>query len=68
MAVKVRLRMTYDPYDWSGTPRTYREAHKYIKQNWGILESGDVIDVEFILGETDTCKISERLTAYDRGN
>lgn len=47
-----------DPYAHDDT-RTLREAHKYIKKNWEELESGEVIDVEFILGETDTKKESE---------
>jgi hypothetical protein len=37
-------------------------AHSYIAQNWDILESGDVIDAEFIRGETDTEKIPDRLS------
>jgi len=40
--------------------RTFYEAHKYIKESWDKLKSGDVIDVEFILGETKTKKTSER--------
>jgi hypothetical protein len=36
------------------------EAHRYIEENWNALSDGDVIDVEFILGETKEKKISER--------
>jgi|SRR5215831_17322671 len=50
----------YDPYDWPATPRTHRIAHAYIEKNWAALKDGDVIDVEFILGETSECKPSER--------
>jgi len=39
--------------------RTYQTAHKYIYENWEELESGDVVDVEHILGETS--KPSKRL-------
>ena len=49
-----------DPYDWRDT-RTLRHAHKHISENWDIIQSGDVIDVEFILGETTFRKESERL-------
>ena len=44
----------FDAYDWSD--RTFRVAHKYIENNFDELNSGDVVDVEFILGETDTKK------------
>ena len=39
-------------------------AHQFIESNWSKLKDGDVIDVEFIVGETDRPKISERLTAF----
>lgn len=45
---------------WSG--RTYPVAHKYILENWEKLKDGDVVDVEYILGETAAPKVSERLT------
>lgn len=48
-----------DPYDH--TDRTWRVAHGYIIEHWDELQDGDVIDVEFILGETTTKKISERI-------
>jgi hypothetical protein len=50
----------YDPYDWPASPRTHRVAHDYIRKNWSALNDGDVVDVEFILGETTVPKISER--------
>lgn len=50
-----------DPYGW-GVNRTYTPAHLYIQEHWGELKSGDVIDVEFLLGETKTKKQSERET------
>lgn len=53
---------TYDPYAWGGGARTYPVAHSYIIDNWDKLESGEVIDVEFILGETTTKKVSEALS------
>lgn len=54
-------RSAYDPYDWND--RTMKTAHEYIQKNFDDLSNGDVIDVEFILDETDEPKESERLTA-----
>lgn len=50
----------YEPYKWGGASRTMPAAHKYIEEHWDDLKDGDVIDVEFILGETTQPKISER--------
>ena len=50
---------TNDPYTWGG--RTYPIAHNYIINNWDKLQNGDVVDVEFILGETLKPKVSERV-------
>lgn len=54
---------TCDPYQWPGGPvvRTMPQAHEYIIEHWDDLTSGDVVDVEFILGETSERKVSERL-------
>jgi hypothetical protein len=52
----------YDPYDWQEV-RTKRTAHLYIRDNWSLLYDGDVIDVQFILGETTTKKLSESETS-----
>lgn len=49
-----------DPHYWGD--RTYRVAHEYIITHWNELKNGDVIDVQFILGETATPAISERTT------
>lgn len=51
-----------DSYKWEGAPvvRTLPVAHKYIEKHFYELETGAVIDVEFILGETDKPKISEQ--------
>lgn len=50
-----------DPMDWGD--RTFSTAHEYITRNFTELQSGDVIDVEFILKESAEPKISERLSA-----
>ena len=41
----------YDPYEW-GNERTRFTAHKYVEENWESLNSGDIIDVPYILGES----------------
>lgn len=54
----VRNCASYDPFSWDN--RTMGTAHQHIEQNWDSLRSGDVIDVEFILNETQKPKKSER--------
>lgn len=51
----------YDPYSHRGPARTVATAHNYVAQNWDSLNSGDVIDVEFILGETTVKKTTDFL-------
>jgi hypothetical protein len=48
-----------DPHDWPSGTRTFQVAHEYIIENFDALESGEVVDVEFILGETTAPKLSE---------
>lgn len=52
---------TNDPYSWGDGARTFPVAHNYIIKNWTRLKDGDVVDVEFILGETKAPKVSERM-------
>lgn len=47
--------------DWNGS-RTMTAVHEWLVKNWDKFESGGVIDVEFILGETEAPKVSERHT------
>jgi hypothetical protein len=56
--------VAYDPYEWPRGARTMSVAHQYIESNWDNLKDGDVVDVEFILGETETIKESESLTTF----
>jgi len=49
----------WDPYAWQDS-RTMKAAHLYVKDHWDELKDGDVIDVEFINGETDIKKQSQR--------
>jgi hypothetical protein len=51
---------TNDPYAWPRPGRTYAVAHAYIIKHWPRLADGDVVDVQFILGETAAPKRSER--------
>jgi len=46
-----------DPFS-SG--RTIDAAYSYCSEHWADLENGDVIDIEFILGESSVKKVSER--------
>ena len=54
-------RCSNDPHYWGDRTRT--TAHRYIIDHWDGLQDGDVVDVEFILGEKPEKKISERITA-----
>lgn len=51
-----------DPLDWGGQSRTMQVAHQHIIEAWDSLESGAVIDVEFLLGMRAEPKLSERVT------
>jgi len=53
-------RCQYDPFQWAGGTRTMSVAHQYIEREWATLKDEDVIDVEFILGETKAAKQSDR--------
>ena len=53
-------RATHDPFAWGD--RTCHEAHCYIQDHYDELETGAVVDVEFILGEKPEPKKSERPT------
>jgi hypothetical protein len=48
----------HDCYHWGG--RTMPVAHNYIEQHFDELNDGDVVDVEFILGESAAPKVSEQ--------
>jgi hypothetical protein len=50
-------RAANSPYEWGA--RTLKVAHDYLEKHFGELADGAVIDVEFILGETDQPKVSE---------
>lgn len=50
-------QMLSDLDDWGG--RTMPIAHEYIKAHFDELETGAVVDVQYILGERDRPKESE---------
>jgi hypothetical protein len=52
--------VAYDPHYWEVNSITHTVAHNYITEHWHELADGDVIDVQFLLGETKEKKISER--------
>ena len=52
------LAAKYSPLDW-GDNRSRQVAHQHITDNWDKLTSGMVVDVQYILGETDKPKASE---------
>lgn len=56
-------KFSYDPNTWSN--RTMYTAHKYLQENWDSVQNGQVLDVEYILGETDSPKISERIGSFN---
>lgn len=55
------LQASYSPFNW-GNARTLICAHQHIEANWDKLTTGDVIDIQFILGETPQPKLSEAQT------
>lgn len=51
---------TYDPSVHGD--RTFGTAHAFIEKHWDALNSGDVIDVEFLLGEKFEMAESDRIS------
>lgn len=45
----------YDAYGWGD--RTFHNAHLYVQEHFDDIEDGQVVDVEFILGETEHPKV-----------
>lgn len=48
-------------WDWHATSRTMPEAHRLLEQRWDDFQDGEVLDVEFELGETEVKKLPELL-------
>ena len=49
---------TSDVFNW-GSSGTMHEAHMYIKKNFDSMKDGEVVDVQFINGETKVKKDAE---------
>lgn len=58
------IEVNHDPFKWPGS-RTMCYAHTYIQRNFDELTSGDVIDIQYLGGETKTPKTSDNLV-YSR--
>lgn len=54
-------KINYNPDAWGRKhkERTLSAAHRYIEAHWSELRSGDLVDVEYILGETKQPKTTE---------
>jgi len=50
--------INYDSSHWND--RTHKTAHEYIKTHWDELKPGDVVDCEFIRGESKESKTMQR--------
>lgn len=50
---------SWDAFKWRDGTRTMFEAHRYIEEHFDELKTGDVIDVRYILGETDRPAMSD---------
>jgi len=57
----VDVEAQYDSFCWSNR-RTMTTAHQFIIENFDALQSGQVVDVEFISGESQHPKTAERLS------
>ena len=53
-------RFTSDPYGWRTPARTIPIAHQHIAEHFDTLETGAVVDVEYILGLRGEPKVSDR--------
>ncbi|MFA5037373.1 MAG: hypothetical protein WC479_09390 [Candidatus Izemoplasmatales bacterium] len=51
-------RCQWDAFCWTLEP--YLTAHQHIQDNWDSLKGGEVIDGEFLRGESPVAKESER--------
>lgn len=44
------MQVEYGSYEWKDKNSTLQTAHEFVIEHWQDLESGDVIDVEYIRG------------------
>lgn len=50
-----------DAQGWPYSPRGLRIAHHYFDFHFDILESGELIDIEYLVGETKTKRIDDTI-------
>jgi hypothetical protein len=55
-------KCTADPFDWGVHDRTYSTVHRYLQAHFEEVKEGQVLDVEVILGEKETPKVSQRFS------
>ena len=55
-----RDNATLNTYNWGSDTRTMPVVHEELINNWDAYQSGDVIDVRYILKETDAPAESDR--------
>jgi hypothetical protein len=61
--ILIKIETNEVQWDYEEWPnRTMITAHKYIQDYFNQLNTGDVIDVEYILGLSENKKQSERIT------
>ena len=60
MTTNQGTELHYDPDSWPNE-RTYGTVHRWLLGHWREIQSGAVLDVEYILGEMPIPKVSERL-------
>lgn len=56
-----KIQAEYDSFSWRDG-RTMGAAHRWLEEHWDEQIDGGVLDVEYLLGERETPKVSERLT------
>jgi len=60
MSLNQPNRCEHNAHSWASGSRTMPAAHQWLELHFDEIESGEVLDVEFILGERTTKKLSER--------
>lgn len=61
----VTLEANTIPDKWgSGEFNTMKVVHKTLKNEWDDIQNNEVIDVDFIIGNSEVPKVSERYADY----
>ena len=67
MTILTSMKCEYNPFEWEDR-RTLYNAHRFLCDSFEFLSDGQVIDVEYILQETDEPKQSERQSYQEAVN